>query len=127
MLATLTLALALQTVPPQPGHGGISSLPLFNQPVAHELGLHDHRYKLENRDKSQYPGEQHDPPILKRFGVALVAGVSGYWLALWGDGQRRLGRRRLGSAAIGVAILWFTLACGLFFLTGYAWSWGWRL
>lgn len=99
----------------------------FSQPVLHVFRLTQHRNPLEYRDERQRAGKPNDPPILRRFLIALIAGVGGYGLALWGDGQSRNGRKWRGRTCTWIAGILFGGTCVLLFMTGFRWSWGWWL
>jgi hypothetical protein len=83
--------------------------------------------QLQNSDEGQNTSEPSEPPIGRRFFIALLCGFLGLILSGFGWNYFYDERRILGAAL--VILGFFVLSGGflLYWLTGFPSTWGWRL
>jgi hypothetical protein len=90
-------------------------------------GLKPEHADLDTADQHQSASKEHQPPIGRRFLVALASLLLTLSISSWGwknfDHQRRL----LGAAAIGSGLLLGCAGLGLWWATGFPSTWGWWL
>lgn len=106
---------------------GVGSLFGSVQALTHDSGLTPMDEDLDNRSKRNNPSEHDNPPIGRRWFLAVISSVGGLFGGSYGFNLIDSGRKWLGRFLVGTSILAFAAADTLFFLTIFRWSWGWPL
>jgi hypothetical protein len=83
--------------------------------------------ELQNQNNGSDAGYRNRPPFYRRLVLAISGVLLGFFGSVWGWNNFDNKRRFFGAGLIGGSLLLACLGLGLFWLTNFAWSWGWVL
>jgi hypothetical protein len=91
------------------------------------VGLYSEYDSLADANNNKKSSEHDEPPVGRRFIIALFGNLAGIWIGMFGwkffDSRRRL----LGSVFIGGGGLLSLISLGLFWLTNFPSTWNWLI
>jgi hypothetical protein len=99
----------------------------FIQAFPHILRLSPHCPELHSRKDYKTPSKKHDPPIARRFMVAVLAVILAHYVNRIGYVYVDRGRELYGKILIGSSLAIVACGLGLFWLSDFTSTWGWWL
>lgn len=95
---------------------------------AHSLGIQEiAKAQQSSGEKREISGQFDKSPIKARFFLSLAGLVVFFGFGLWGGRDIYNNRRRRGWVLITVGGSFWLGSFGLFWLSRFAWTWGWWL